>query len=95
MVCLFEFAAFCLHSLLQRSSRLGEFCSGGLGLGRRVVVFRGALTDVNLRSATELSAQFVRYAAKDPLCCPSRISTAQYEIRAGLVVPLSVETNKP
>jgi hypothetical protein len=55
----------------------------------------GALTAVNLRSATELSAQFVRYTAKDPLCCPSRISTVQFEIRAGLVVPLSAESNKP
>jgi hypothetical protein len=48
-----------------------------------------------MMSATSLSARFVRYTPKDPLCCPSRISTVQYEIRGALVVPLSVETSKP
>lgn len=41
----------------------------------------GALIDFRLRSATMLSGQFDRYAATDPLCCPSGTATVTYSIR--------------
>jgi heat shock protein HslJ len=40
----------------------------------------GALTGVRLVSPTSLIAEFARYSASDPLCCPSAISTVQYRI---------------
>lgn len=38
----------------------------------------GALSDVHLYSATNVSASFTRYADSDPLCCPSRMSSVIY-----------------
>lgn len=51
-----------------------------------------------LGSGTRLSASFARYAAEDPLCCPSGNSFVQYRIdrtEAGpVLVPLSATTQR-
>jgi hypothetical protein len=41
----------------------------------------GASVTISFPGEGKLSAGFVRYAEKDPLCCPSRISEAAFEIR--------------
>lgn len=41
----------------------------------------GSLTDIRLVSPTRITAEFARYAASDPLCCPSRTSAVLYNIR--------------
>jgi heat shock protein HslJ len=41
----------------------------------------GSLINVSLISSTRIRAEFARYAPSDPLCCPSRISTVNYDIR--------------
>lgn len=54
----------------------------------------GALTRVALRNSELLSAEYVRYAAEDPLCCPSRTTTVAFEIGDGPVVrPASASTS--
>ena len=56
----------------------------------------GALSEVRLRSPTDIEVVFLRYVDADPLCCPSRLSTARYRIeRRGqgpAVIPVSVQT---
>ncbi|MEI7703457.1 MAG: META domain-containing protein [Deltaproteobacteria bacterium] len=56
----------------------------------------GSAQTPRLLSASSLSASFARYSPKDPLCCPSRISTVQYRIDATpkgpVVTPVSVAT---
>ncbi len=56
----------------------------------------GSLANVRLISATRISADFVRYDASDPLCCPSRTSRVTYEVSrddAPLVTPVEVNTS--
>jgi hypothetical protein len=45
------------------------------------------------KSDGKISAEFVRYAVKDPLCCPSRVSEATYEIQMVGGKPVVVLTN--
>ena len=56
----------------------------------------GALSEVRLVSPAEVEAVFLRYVDADPLCCPSRLSTARYRVerraQGPAVVPFSVET---
>ena len=40
----------------------------------------GAAQAPELWSAGTLSVTFSRYTGRDPLCCPSRVSTVQYRI---------------
>jgi heat shock protein HslJ len=40
----------------------------------------GALTDIHLVGPTRLSAEFVRYSASDPLCCPSTTGAVNYRV---------------
>jgi hypothetical protein len=40
----------------------------------------GAARDVNLWYADQVSAEYVRYAADDPLCCPSSTDSVQFTI---------------
>lgn len=40
----------------------------------------GAASDVNLWFEDQLSAEFARYAADDPLCCPSGSTSVNYTI---------------
>jgi heat shock protein HslJ len=40
----------------------------------------GALSRVFLQSKGELTAEYQRYAAGDPLCCPSRTTTVVFEL---------------
>ena len=40
----------------------------------------GAATDVNLRFADLVSAEYLRYAADDPLCCPSDTDLLEFTI---------------
>lgn len=40
----------------------------------------GALSEVSLQSATLLTAQYLRYATTDALCCPSRTTSVIFEI---------------
>ncbi len=56
----------------------------------------GAAQVPQLASASELSVTYARYAPKDPLCCPSRLSTVRFRVDAQpggpAVVPVSVST---
>jgi hypothetical protein len=56
----------------------------------------GALSRVSLRSSSELIAEYARYAAADPLCCPSRTTSVVFEIASdsSIVRPLSATTSK-
>lgn len=40
----------------------------------------GALTRVSLQSSSRLTAGYERYAASDPLCCPSRTTTVVFDM---------------
>jgi hypothetical protein len=57
----------------------------------------GALGEIILQSDHRLSAQYVRYAPKDPLCCPSRTTSVEFEISRGvpIVQPVSAYTSRP
>jgi hypothetical protein len=57
----------------------------------------GAIGGVFLQSENRLSADYVRYAATDPLCCPSRTTRVEFEIPkdAPVVRPVSASTPKP
>ena len=53
----------------------------------------GALNRVSLQGASRLTAEYARYDAKDPLCCPSRLTHVIFEIAAdGVLRPASVNT---
>ena len=53
----------------------------------------GAGQDVHLWFADQLSAEFVRYAPTDPLCCPSGgTTTVEYRIDRGAAGPVLVPT---
>ena len=41
----------------------------------------GAANVVHLRSSDLLDVEFARYAPKDPLCCPSRVTTVAYRVQ--------------
>ncbi|MCI0390454.1 MAG: YbaY family lipoprotein [Acidobacteria bacterium] len=51
----------------------------------------GALTNIRLIGPTKISAEFVRYTASDPLCCPSKTMSVNYSLsrggKAGVVNP--------
>ncbi len=56
----------------------------------------GALTEIRLVSPTVVSAEFVRYASSDALCCPSKISRVTYNLRradAPDFAPVNVTTD--
>lgn len=56
----------------------------------------GALVNTRLLSPARLMAEFVRYNASDPLCCPTRISYVTYEVSrddAPLVAPVDINTS--
>ena len=55
----------------------------------------GALGRISLQSDSRLIAEYARYAATDPLCCPSRRTTVVFEIAndASVVRPLSTSTS--
>lgn len=40
----------------------------------------GALSRVNIEAGGRVQAEYSRYGAADPLCCPSRITTVVFEI---------------
>ncbi len=54
----------------------------------------GALGRLSLQSGTRLSAEYERYAASDPLCCPSRTTTVLFDIAGDppVVRPVSAVT---
>lgn len=55
----------------------------------------GALNDLRLTSATDISAEFARYTSRDALCCPSQTSSVTYTIETGprgVVRPGDVDT---
>jgi hypothetical protein len=56
----------------------------------------GALSRVFLQSDNRLTAEFDRYTANDPLCCPSAATSVVFEIASGAPVlsPLSAMTSK-
>jgi hypothetical protein len=57
----------------------------------------GALSVARLFRPGEIVAEFARYGPADPLCCPSRTSTASYRIdrtsRGPVVAPTKVSTS--
>jgi LppP/LprE lipoprotein len=59
----------------------------------------GAWQTAKIETPVHLSAQFLRYAREDPLCCPSRVSEVTYRIdlpmsarESPVLVPLVVDT---
>lgn len=53
----------------------------------------GALEQVSLQSNVRLTAEYARYAANDPLCCPSRTTRVVFEIATdGVLQPVSAST---
>ena len=74
---------------------------GGRFAGTLSPVLMDARTDgagqrVALASESELTADFLRYGESDPLCCPTRITEARFQIVRGgegpVVVPLGAAT---
>ncbi|HEX7051130.1 MAG TPA: LppP/LprE family lipoprotein [Longimicrobiales bacterium] len=57
----------------------------------------GALHHVSVQSSRNLTARYTRYTEADPLCCPSRTTTVQFEVETtpgGPVVrPISTSTS--
>jgi len=54
----------------------------------------GALGRVSLQSDRQLTAEYARYVAADPLCCPSRTTSVVFEIVDGPIVrPVSASTS--
>ena len=54
----------------------------------------GALGRVYLQSESRLTAEYARYADKDPACCPSSTTSVQFEItRDGFLRPLSASNS--
>ena len=54
----------------------------------------GALGRVYLQSESRLTAEYARYGATDPACCPSSTTAVQFEItRDGFLRPLSASTS--
>ena len=55
----------------------------------------GALSQVFLQSDGRLTAEYLRYAAEDPLCCPSRTTRVLFEIAkdAPVLRPMSASTS--
>ena len=56
----------------------------------------GALGWVFLQSDRRLTAEYARYAATDPLCCPSRTTTVVFDVatEAPILRPVSSSTSK-
>ena len=56
----------------------------------------GALDRVFLQSNSRLTAEYLRYAPKDPLCCPTRRTAVVFEIAndGPLARPVSATTSK-
>ena len=59
----------------------------------------GAWQTAKIETPVHLSAQFLRYAREDPLCCPTRVSEVTYRIdlpmsarESPVLVPLVVDT---
>lgn len=55
----------------------------------------GSLVSIRLTSPTHIVAEFVRYQEPDPLCCPSKVSVVEYELRSGAgssLIPIDVKT---
>jgi len=54
----------------------------------------GAIAGVSLQSGTRLTAQYVRYATNDPLCCPSRTTSVVFDVTGDqpVVRPVSAST---
>lgn len=54
----------------------------------------GAIDRVSIQGGKALTAQYVRYAASDALCCPSRTTSVTFEVATGtpVVRPVSAST---
>jgi hypothetical protein len=56
----------------------------------------GAVGRVYLQSGTQLTAEYNRYAANDPFCCPSRTTSVVFEIAgtSPVLAPVSTSTSR-
>jgi hypothetical protein len=56
----------------------------------------GAIGRVFLHGESRLTAEYQRYAAADPLCCPSRTTSVVFDVgnNASVLRPVSVSTSK-
>jgi heat shock protein HslJ len=54
----------------------------------------GALSQVRVQNGTQLTAEYVRYSASDPLCCPTRTTSVVFDIagQKPVVRPVSAST---
>jgi heat shock protein HslJ len=55
----------------------------------------GAISRVWLQNGTQLTAEYTRYAASDPLCCPSRMTSVIFDVAGDkpAVRPVSASTS--
>jgi hypothetical protein len=55
----------------------------------------GALGQVFLQSSSRLTAEYARYSPTDPLCCPSRTTSVEFDIAndAAVLRPVSASTS--
>ena len=55
----------------------------------------GAISQVWVQNGTQLTAEYVRYSASDPLCCPSRTTSVVFDIagQKPVVRPVSTSTS--
>jgi heat shock protein HslJ len=55
----------------------------------------GAISQVWLQNGTQLTAEYVRYAANDPLCCPTRLTSVVFDVAGDkpVVRPVSASTS--
>ncbi|MGH9460989.1 MAG: LppP/LprE family lipoprotein, partial [Vicinamibacteria bacterium] len=55
----------------------------------------GALSHVSLRNGNQVTAEYLRYTAEDPLCCPSSTTSVVFEIAndGPVVKPVSASTS--
>jgi LppP/LprE lipoprotein len=67
----------------------GKF-AGTLSPGLMRARSNGSVNRVSLAGRGKIVATFSRYTAADPLCCPSRLSEATYEIRQESGQPVAI-----
>lgn len=56
----------------------------------------GAISRVSLQGGNRLTAEYLRYTAADPLCCPSRTTSVMFEMASDppVVRPVSTSTSQ-
>lgn len=75
------FDGMCRPLKFQSLVFVGNQVAGTLSPGQMDSRTDGYLTKVNLYSETDFSAEYARYQANDPLCCPYKIESVTWSIK--------------